>query len=156
PDWVCSAPVRQLKDGTCILGLYRSKKNSDMSFGGVIRSQDRCKTWGVPVSIDPDSGIDLDAETAVIELKDHRLLSARRSRNADMLFATSYDEGEAWSKVQDVGFKGHGPHLLRLSGGQVILALRVPQTSIHISRDEARTWQGPYMIDDVLGAYPAT
>ena len=33
---------------------------------------------------------------------------------------------------------------------------RVPQTAMHISRDECRTWQGPYLIDTVGGAYPAT
>jgi hypothetical protein len=25
-----------------------------------------------------------------------------------------------------------------------------------VSRDEGRTWEGPYVIDHVIGAYPAT
>jgi hypothetical protein len=32
----------------------------------------------------------------------------------------------------------------------------VPQTELHVSRDDAKTWQGPYEIDHVFGAYPAT
>ena len=156
PAWVCSAPVRQLDDGTCVLGLYRSKPKSDMSYGGVIRSRDRCQTWETPAEIDPDSGVDLDAETDVIKLKDGRLFAALRSSKADMCFSTSDDEGKTWSKIQDIGFKGHCPHLNRLSTGEIILSHRVPNTSIHISRDETKTWQGPYEIDSCIGAYPAT
>ena len=157
-DWVCSAPVRQLPDGTCILGVYRSKRVSDkkVALGGSIRSTDRCKTWEPVVEIDPDSGVDLDAETDIIKLKDGRLYAALRSSPADMHFATSPDDGKSWGKVQNIGFRGHCPHLNRLTTGEIILCHRVPQTSIHISRDDTKTWQGPHMIDDVLGAYPAT
>ena len=63
---------------------------------------------------------------------------------------------ESWSEAQDIGFQGHCPHLNRLSTGEIILSHRVPQTSIHISRDDAKTWQGPYIIDSCNGAYPAT
>ena len=48
PKWVCSAPVRQLADGTCILGLYgpvEKRLTKRHSTGGSIRSTDRCKTW---------------------------------------------------------------------------------------------------------------
>jgi hypothetical protein len=157
-DWVCSAPVRQLPDGTCILGLYRSRSlnGKPAALGGSIRSTDRCKTWEPVVEIDPAAGVDLDAETDIIRLKDGRLYAALRSSKADMHFATSSDDGKSWSKVQNIGFPGHCPHLNRLSTGEIILCHRVPQTSIHISRDETKTWQGPIMIDDVLGAYPAT
>ena len=155
PDWVCSASVRQLEGGACILGLYRSNPNSGIAFGGVIRSHDRCNTWDSPVAIDPDSGIDLDAETDTIKLKDGRLFAALRNSKANMHFATSRDDGQTWSKVQDIGFKGHCPHLTRLSTGEIILSHRVPQTSIHVSTDDTKTWKGPYLIDDVVGAYPS-
>jgi hypothetical protein len=36
------------------------------------------------------------------------------------------------------------------------LSTRVPQTELRISRDETKTWQGPFEIDKVFGAYPAT
>jgi hypothetical protein len=31
----------------------------------------------------------------------------------------------------------------------------VPQTSLHYSLDEGRTWIGPVLIDNVIGAYPS-
>jgi len=48
------------------------------------------------------------------------------------------------------------PHLLRLSTGEILLSHRLPKTELHISRDETKTWQGPYSIDDCIGAYPST
>jgi len=44
-------------------------------------------------------------------------------------------------------------YLLRLATGEVLFAHRVPATSLHLSRDNCRTWQGPYAIDNVGGAY---
>ena len=73
-----------------------------------------------------------------------------------MHYATSSDEGKTWSAVKDIGFKGHAPHLNRLSTGEILLVHRVPNTVLHISRDECKTWQGPYTIDDCVGAYPST
>ena len=43
-----------------------------------------------------------------------------------------------------------------MSTGEVLLTHRVPQTALHVSRDDCRTWQGPYVLDRVGGAYPAT
>jgi hypothetical protein len=73
-----------------------------------------------------------------------------------MHFSKSSDEGKTWSMAADIGFDGHCPHLNRLSGGEIVLSHRLPNTSIHISRDECRTWQGPYEIDSCIGAYPST
>jgi hypothetical protein len=73
-----------------------------------------------------------------------------------MHYALSSDEGKTWSPAKDIGFKGHCPHLNHLSTGQILLAHRVPNTSIHVSRDDAKTWQGPYQVDSCIGAYPST
>ena len=151
-DWVCSAPVRELPDGTYILGLYSASGH----YGGVIRSMDRGKTWSDPIPIGKGSGIPLDAETDVILLEDGTLFAALRSSQVNMHYATSPDEGVTWSKVKDIGFKGHAPHLYRLSTGEIVLTHRVPATAMHVSRDECRTWSGPYRIDTVGGAYPST
>ncbi|NOY82192.1 MAG: DUF1080 domain-containing protein [Kiritimatiellaeota bacterium] len=151
-DWVCSAPVRELPDGTYILGVYSAAHH----YGGVIRSTDRGKTWSRPIPIGKGSGIYLDAETDVIRLKDGTLYAALRSSRVDMHYATSTDEGLTWSKVKDIGFKGHAPHLYRVSTGEIVLTHRVPATAMHVSRDECRTWAGPFRIDTVGGAYPAT
>jgi hypothetical protein len=101
-------------------------------------------------------GVSLDAETDIIELKDGRLFAALRHSKENMHFSTSPDAGKSWSPAADIGFKGHCPHLARLSTGEILLSTRIPQTELRISRDETKTWQGPFEIDHVFGAYPAT
>lgn len=39
--------------------------------------------------------------------------------------------------------------------GVLLLAHRLPNTSLHYSTDEGRTWHGPIEIDSVIGAYPS-
>lgn len=157
PEWYCSAPVRQLPDGTCLLGIYREDPNEPkgLSMGGTARSTDRGQTWEPPVPIRAP-GVSLDAETDTIRLTDGRLYAALRSRINDMFFSISSDDGRTWSEAKKAGFPAHAPHFTRLSSGEIILAHRLPNTSIHISRDETRTWQGPCEIDSCIGAYPAT
>jgi hypothetical protein len=152
--WAVSAPVRELKDGTLVLGAYTA--NDSTAHGAVLRSTDGGATWSEPVAIDPASGVRLDAETDVIELSDGRLLAALRGDRVNMHYATSVDAGLTWSEVADIGFAGHCPHLTRLSGGEILLTHRLPHTSLHISRDEGATWQGPLVIDSVIGAYAST
>ena len=43
-----------------------------------------------------------------------------------------------------------------MSTGEILLGHRLPLTALHISRDEAKSWQGPYPIDETPGAYPST
>ncbi|WP_337174983.1 exo-alpha-sialidase [Paludisphaera sp.] len=155
PGWVCSAPVRQLPDGMCVLGLYRGDK-SGLSVAGTARSTDRGRTWEAPVEIKAPEGVGLNAETDVIRLADGRLYAAMRSFTDDMYFATSDDDARSWSTAEKAGFPAHAPHLNRLGDGRIILGHRLPKTSIHVSDDEARTWRGPFQIDDCIGAYPAT
>lgn len=152
--WACSAPVREMPDGTQILGVYTADDST--AYGAVLRSVDGGKTWSEPVAIDPKSGVRLDAETDVIRLADGRLFAALRSDRANMHYATSTDLGRTWSSVKDIGFPGHCPHLTRLAGGEILLTHRLPGTSLHISRDEGRSWQGPLRIDAVVGAYAST
>jgi hypothetical protein len=152
--WACSAPVREMPDGTWILGAYHEEGAT--AFGGVLRSDDSGKSWSAPIPIDPTSGVRLDAETDVILLRDGSLYAALRGDRVNMHYATSGDLGRTWSAVKDMGFKAHCPHFTRLSNGAIILSHRLPHTSIHISRDEAKTWRGPFQIDDKIGAYPST
>jgi hypothetical protein len=154
PGYACSAPVRELPDGTYILGTYYERDGK--AWGGVIRSMDRGSTWSGHIDIGKESGVYLDAETDVILRRDGSLYAALRSSAVHMHYATSVDLGLTWSAVQDIGFAGHAPHFTRLSTGEVLLTHRLPQTALHVSRDDCQTWQGPYVLDRVGGAYPAT
>jgi hypothetical protein len=89
-------------------------------------------------------------------LGDGTLYAALRSSGINMHYATSPDLGLTWSAAKDIGFKAHSPHFTRLSTGEILMSHRLPATALHVSRDECRTWQGPYQIDTVGGAYPAT
>lgn len=153
--WAVSAPVRELADGTRLLGVYTADDKT--AFGAVLRSTDGGKTWSEPIPIDQHSGVRLDAETDVVQLADGTIFAALRGDGkVNMHFATSSDGGQTWSKVRDSGFLGHSPHLTRLSTGEILLTHRRPMTALHVSRDGAKTWQGPYEIDSVGGAYPST
>jgi hypothetical protein len=154
PGWPSSAPVRELPDGTRLLGVYREEAN--MAYGGVIRSTDSGKTWSAPIPIGKGSGVRLDAETDFVRLKDGAIYAALRGDRVNMHFATSPDNGLTWSQVRDIGFPGHCPHLTRLGTGEILLTHRLPNTALHVSRDEGKTWQGPYAIDKTPGAYAST
>jgi hypothetical protein len=62
---------------------------------------------------------------------------------------------KSWGPVRSFGFKGHSPYFLRHSSGVVLLAHRLPATSLQWSSDDGKTWNGPVKIDTVGGAYPS-
>jgi hypothetical protein len=128
-----------------------------MAWGGAIRSSDYGRSWGLPISIGKTNNVYLDAETDIIPLKNDWLLAALRSSQGNLRFARSRDNGKSWSTPKDAGFPAHSPHFTRLKNGVIILSHRIPQTAIHLSRDEGETWEGPFVIDETApGAYPST
>lgn len=151
-DYYCSSPIRELEDGRLILGLYRETGND--ANGAVIISEDKGKTWGQPIDID-NGGLRLDAETDIIPLEDGRLYAAQRTEKESMRYATSDDGGLTWTVSAPIGFPGHCPYLHRSPEGIVLLAHRIPQTSLHYSLDECKTWSENVLVDDVGGAYPS-
>ena len=156
PHWfACSSPVRELPDSSLILGLYTEDAAKKEAFGATVKSYDAGKTWKDLALIGEKAGIHLDAETDVIALKNGKLLVALRSSKVDMHFALSNNMGRTWGPVKSFGFKGHCPYFLRHSSGVILLAHRLPATSLHWTTDEGRTWHGPVQIDSVGGAYPS-
>ena len=91
----------------------------------------------------------------MVRLKDGKLLAALRSSRVDMYHAVSDDGGKTWGPVRSFGFKGHCPYFLRHSSGVILLAHRIPATSLHWTANEGKTWHGPVKIDTVGGAYPS-
>jgi hypothetical protein len=154
-SFACSSPVRELPDGSLILGLYHEDERKSLAFGATVKSYDGGKTWKELALIGEKSGVFLDAEIDVVRLKDGKLLAAFRSSKVDMHYAISDDSGKTGGPVRSFGFKGHCPYVLRHSSGVILLAHRVPDTSLHWSADEGKTWQGPGKIDSVGGAYPS-
>lgn len=145
----CSSPIRELSNGRLILGLYT--ESGDQSQGSVIFSDDRGTTWQPEVLID-NGGVRLDAETDIIELLDGTLYAAQRPH---MSFATSNDKGSSWTVSKPIGFPGHCPYFLRTTDNVIVLAFRLPNTSLRFSRDECKTWSENVVIDEVTGAYPS-
>jgi sialidase-1 len=153
--FACSSPVRELADGSLILGLYHEDDGKNVAFGATVKSYDGGRTWKDLALIGEKSGVYLDAETDIVALNDGKLLAALRSSKADMHHAESADGGKTWGLPRSFGFKGHCPYFLRHSSGVILLAHRLPATSLHWSADDGKTWQGPVQIDSVIGAYPS-
>jgi hypothetical protein len=72
-----------------------------------------------------------------------------------MASAKSSDRGASWTTSKSMGFAGHCPYFLRTDSGAIVLAYRLPQTSLRFSRDEAETWSENVVVDEVGGAYPS-
>jgi len=154
-SFACSSPVRELPDGSLILGLYHEDGKKNLAFGATVKSYDGGKTWKELAPVGEKAGVPLDAETDVVLLKGGKLLAALRSSKVDMHYAVSDDAGKTWGPVRSFGFKGHCPYFLRHSSGVILLAHRLPATSLHWTADEGKTWNGPVPIDTVGGAYPS-
>src|SRR5205807_1854222 len=138
-SFACSSPVRELPDGSLILGLYHEDEKKNLAFGATVKSYDGGKTWKELALIGEKAGVYLDAETDVLPLKSDTLLAALRSSKVDMHYAVSDDRGKTWGPVRSFGFKGHCPYLLRHSSGVILLADRVPVTSLHWTSDDGTT-----------------
>ncbi|MEA1951815.1 MAG: sialidase family protein [Planctomycetota bacterium] len=149
PDYYVSAPIRVLSDGRLALGLYSEKANT--AFGAIGLSDDNGKTWKKVVDID-NGGVRLDAETDLIELKDGSLYAVLRAKAC---YSVSKDRGESWTVSKPIGFAAHCPYLLRTDDDIILLAHRLPKTSLHYSLDECKTWSDNVMVDGVIGAYPS-
>jgi sialidase-1 len=152
PDYYCSSPVRELPGGRLVLGLYREGPKG--AAGAVATSDDGGRSWGPIADID-NGGYRLDAETDIVRLKDGRLFAVEREPETTMCWSESRDGGRTWTVSKPLGFPGHCPYLLRAPGDILLLAHRLPGTSLHFSLDEGRTWSGTVPVDDVIGAYPS-
>jgi sialidase-1 len=151
PGFATSTAIRRLRSGRLILPVYAVDGKGKRAYVAVCLSDDKGKSWSNPHPIGLKAGKTLD-ETDIFERKDGTLLAVMREV---MCGAESKDGGKTWGAVYELGFPGHCPCLLLTREGVLLMAHRVPNTSLHYSTDEGRTWKGPVLIDDVIGAYPS-
>ncbi len=160
--YAVSSPIRQVSGGRLLLGIYSEDETTHQAFGAVTRSDDHGRSWSAPSVID-NAGARLDAETVLIELKDGTLWAAQRGGSgAAMHSSVSRDRGETWSRSAPLGFQAHCPYLHRLPDGTLLLATREFDpgpwkggTAVRFSRDEAKSWSQPFLIDRCSGSYPS-
>ena len=150
--YYCSSPIRQLSDGRLVLGVYAEEDGK--GWGAVTLSDDDGDTWSTVIDID-NAGMRLDAETDILERLDGTLYAAQRGRDETMAWSVSKDRGQTWSVSAPFGFPGHCPYLHRTLDGIVLLAHRLPNTSLHYSLDDGETWSENVPVDSVGGAYPS-
>lgn len=153
--WGCSAPIRQMPDGTLIMPIYKELPDPLRVWSAVITSTDGGLTWGAPVMVDPEN--DDNDEPDIIRLPNGRLLCVMRSNRGDCTMWQSWSEdgAKSWSTSTPVGFPGHAPYLLRTSQGILLCAHRLPGTSVHYSLDDGQSWSENVLVDSVGGAYPS-
>jgi Neuraminidase (sialidase) len=151
PTFATSSPIRRLRSGRLLLPIYTVDGGGRRSYSAVTISNDRGKTWSSAHPIAEKSGKTLD-ETDIFERKDGTLLAVMREV---MCAAESHDGGITWTGLRELGFPGHCPYLLQSHDGVLLMAHRLPETSLHYSVDEGRTWIGPILIDHFIGAYPS-
>jgi hypothetical protein len=151
PSFATSSPIRRLRSGRLLLPVYTVDGGGKRSFPGISISDNQGKSWSAPHPIGEHAGKVLD-ETDLFERKDGTVLAVMREI---MCGAESKDGGKSWGAVYNLGFPGHCPYLLQTRSGVLIMAHRLPGTSLHYSLDEGRTWIGPVAIDRHIGAYPS-
>ena len=161
-----SSPIRVLKDGRWIVGLYNQYPERKPAVGISDNRGTHWKVIVVPTSGQPDGD-----ETDLIQRSDGSLLLYIRSRNSaaprPMLVSRSFDGGQSWTEAESAGFSGHCPYFYQTPEGVLVLGTRtgttvlagegvIPETTtIRISFDEGETWSLPETVDRCFGAYPS-
>jgi len=140
------------------IGRYEAKKPKRPTRVLILRSPDDGKTWGDPISLDPDNTRN---ETALIHLGKGKWLAA--ARISDLHLYASDDDARTWQYRGPVTKPSQHPgHLLRLRDGRILLTYgnRTKDRGVDVrtSADEGHTWSEPVRVLDFQGdgGYPAS
>ena len=132
------------------------------------RSTDGGRTWSEPVNIDGTSSLGPDGqpseshiegnmdltETSAVQMPDGSILALIRSGYSPWMWETSSDDGgRTWQPCVRGPFAGYNTsNLLRTECGAILVGHRLPELTIHISRDDGDTWDQGTTIDSGVGA----
>ena len=154
----CSATaggIVELPDGDLLMPVYGWEGGDANAGVGVIRSRDGGRTWGSVTLLVSGLPAGQANEAALVHLDDGRLLALIRPQ---MLQCYSSDGGKTWTTLAKAGVAGHAPCLIQTWRGELVCAIRTlgatTATGVIVSHDRGATWQGPYQVDTVGGAYP--
>ncbi len=151
-----SEPVTELEDGTLLLPVYGSHTTEDGTEHpcAVLRSTDGGRTWPEMTVLQPE-GNEKFQEPTIEPLPDGRTYMLIRPL---MHFSESTDGGVTWTQPEPLGMAGQAAQML-LTSEEVLCAgyrWREKRSTVVIwSHDLARTWEGPKVIDPVVGGYPS-
>jgi hypothetical protein len=168
PGMAAHGAVCELPDGEVLLPVTGHRTDGAQAEGMVLRSTDRCETWGAPVRITDDAPTDIDFhETRLLVCPSGRLLALHRTPKGNYFRNTSTDGGRTWSDTQDTGIWCGGsspPDLRLLADGRVLLTRGYRREPCGVraclSEDEGDTWPREIVLrDDGLSrdvGYPST
>ncbi len=165
PQWIelpwsetqaVSEPVTELADGTLLLPVYGVDATDTGASHpcGVLRSTDGGETWPEIALLQPQAK-ELFQEPTIEPLTDGRILMLIRP---GMHWSESTDGGVTWTQPEPLGIPGQAAQMLLTSKGVLIAGYRWREersTVVIWSHDLGRTWEGPKIIDRVVGGYPS-
>jgi predicted neuraminidase len=141
----------RLTSGELLLPVHDFIKTDEC---GVMRSEDRGKTWTRMGKVINQAGAD---EPTIAELKNGDVLMALRTHDSHLWTCVSKDKAVTWStpKQHDMLAGGASHNLFRISDGRVVLThdecrseLRSPLT-MRVTHD-GETWTKPLVVAEAL------
>jgi sialidase-1 len=151
-----SEPVTELADGTLLLPVYGTHSEDGVLTHpcAVLRSEDGGETWNEGTLLTPQ-GNEFFQEPTIEPLTDGRILMLIRP---GMHWSESADGGVTWTQPEPLGIPGQAAQMLLTSKGILVAGYRWREqraTAVIWSHDLGRTWEGPRIVDPVVGGYPS-
>lgn len=150
-----SEPITELEDGTLLLPVYGTRLEGEKRHPcAVVRSHDGGRTWPEITVIEQPDDAPLH-EPTIEPLPDGRIFMLIRPT---MHWSESMDGGVTWAEPRPLGIQGQAAYLLLTSEDVLLTGFRhrpTHSTSIAWSTDLGRTWEGPKVVDRVIGGYPS-
>ena len=118
--------VRELADGTLLIGTQFTRAATQKLAEAVVRSTDGGQTWG-ELSIIASDAVHNYCEGAIITLRSGRLACIMRENNHNnypSYLSFSDDQGHTWTKPVEAPFSGDRPFAGQLADGRTLVTYR--------------------------------